>query len=178
MNDTAPNSLRKLCVFTLATSLMVTACSGGGETADDGPSAVELTSEAADIVSSMGADSRPVKIGWNGPNFDACPGYGVVKELGTDGVEFLSVRSSPNEDAEEIDQLTAGTGLTMCDTSNGWFGIVYEGSGAEGTECGVSSPVDELREYDGPCRSWLDQRQIRRLDRGIGKFDRDLHSYW
>lgn len=109
----------------------------------------------------FGVEPRPVRIGFDGPDFDACGSYGEITGLNPDGDNFLSVRSAPSTDAEELDRLTSGTGVSMCDSANGWIGIVYEGSGTAGTDCGVGSPVESERDYDGACRSgWISERFV------------------
>ncbi len=109
----------------------------------------------------FGVDARPVRVGFDGPEFDACGSYGEITGLNPDGDNFLSVRAAPSSDAEELDRLTTGTGVSLCEEADGWIGIVYEASGASGTSCGTGSPVSEVRAYDGPCRSgWVSQRFV------------------
>ncbi|WP_108790682.1 hypothetical protein [Erythrobacter sp. Alg231-14] len=130
--------------------------------------AVDASASDEDIVSAtptskpkFGVEARPVRIGHDGPDFDACGSYGTITGLNPDGDNFLSVRSAPSIDAEELDRLTTGTGVSMCDSANGWIGIVYEGSGTAGTDCGVGSPVSNERDYDGACRSgWISERFV------------------
>ncbi len=150
-------------------SLTLMACSGASEDAeivteetgefDADPEAAAVTEAPAEPT--FGIERRPVRIGFDGPEMDACGGYGEITGLNPDGDNFLTVRAAPSTDADEIDRLTSGTGVSMCETADGWIGIVYEGSGAAGTGCGVGSPVPNIRDYNGSCRSgWISQRFV------------------
>jgi hypothetical protein len=150
-------------------SLTLMACTGASEDAevvteetgefDDAQEAMAVTEAPAEPT--FGIEPRPVRIGFDGPEMDACGGYGEITGLNPDGDNFLSVRAAPDVDAEELDTLTSGTGVSMCETADGWIGIVYDTSGASGTGCGVSSPVADVRDYSGPCRSgWISQRFV------------------
>lgn len=109
----------------------------------------------------FGVDARPVRIGLDGADFDACGSFGTITGLDPDGDNFLSVRAAPTTNAEELDRLDSGTGVSMCERADGWIGIVYQGSGAAGTDCGVGSPVDRERDYNGACRSgWISERFV------------------
>lgn len=114
--------------------------------------------------------ARPVQIGFDGPRFDACASYGEVTNLNPDGTDTLAVRAAPADSAPETDQLAAGSGVAMCQKVAGWFGIVYPppaatavaSDGGEGEEiaeridCGTGSPIADVRNYEGPCRSgWV-----------------------
>lgn len=106
-------------------------------------------------------DPRPVMVGFNGPRFDACPSFGRVTNLNPQGDNFLSVREAPATSAKEIDQLTSGSEVAMCQDVGGWIGIVYAPAGEE-LDCGTGSPVAEFREYSGPCRSgWVSEDYIK-----------------
>ncbi len=131
------------------------------ESATEAVSAENTEGSVPVVDPKFGIDPRPVRIGFDGPEMDACGGYGEIKELNPDGDNFLTVRAAPTTDADELDRLTSGTGISICETADGWIGIVYEGSGAAGTGCGVGSPVPRMREYDGVCRSgWVNQRFV------------------
>lgn len=107
------------------------------------------------------AEPRPVRIGLEGPDLDACGSYGVITGLNPDGDNFLSVRSAPSTDGEELDRITADTGVSLCESTLGWIGIVYENSGKEGLGCETGSPVASVRPYRGPCRSgWVSERFV------------------
>jgi len=123
--------------------------------------AIEANTVTTEPAASFGVDRRPVRIGFDGPDLDACGAYGEITGLNPDGDNFLSVRTAPNAEAEETDRLTSGTGVSLCETETGWIGIVYQGAGLTGGDCGTGSPVDDVREYDGPCRSgWVSQRYV------------------
>jgi hypothetical protein len=104
---------------------------------------------------------RPVQIGFDGPRFDACPGYGLVTNL-PDGGAALPVRSAPTRMAEQIDGLDEGQGVSMCQQVGDWIGVVYAPAGSENMRCGTGSPVSSVREYEGPCNSgWVDENFIK-----------------
>ncbi len=99
---------------------------------------------------------RPVRIGFDGPRFDACAAYATVINIGPGEDARLSVRNAPADSAEEVDALAAGSGVAMCQETGGWIGIVYPQEEGELGSCGTGSPVPSVRDYDGPCRSgWV-----------------------
>ncbi len=163
----------KFAAGILALSLILAGCSsesGPDEAADIAVGEFGEDAEAATATEgisvaeqepSFGIEQRPVRIGFDGPEMDACGGYGEITGLNPDGDNFLSVRAAPDAAGEELDRLTSGTGVSMCENVDGWIGIVYEGSGAAGTSCGTGSPVADVSDYDGPCRSgWISQRFV------------------
>ncbi|MEM8696738.1 MAG: SH3 domain-containing protein [Pseudomonadota bacterium] len=111
---------------------------------------------------SAGAQSvgqnRPVMIGLDGPDFDACGALGEVANLNPRGDNYLSVRASPSTSGTELNRLGPGTRVLLCDgEGDGWIGIVY-GSGADGEllDCQATDLVPQPRAYDGPCNSgWV-----------------------
>ena len=99
---------------------------------------------------------RPVRIGFDGPRFDACAAFGMVTNIGSAEDARLTVRSAPAGTAEEVDALPAGAGVAMCQRVGGWVGIVYAPEGIDSAGCGTGSPVATVRDYEGPCRSgWV-----------------------
>lgn len=132
---------------------------GTSQFADD---ARPIETEAEPIPTTrFAADPRPVQVGLDGPNFDACGSYGEIRGLNPDGDNFLSVRAAPTTQADELDRLTTGTGVSLCETSGNWIGIVYDQAGVAGVDCETGSPVPDVRDYDGPCRSgWVSQRFV------------------
>lgn len=156
-------------IIAIVASLALSACLGEVEEAETiaaetgefaEPEEIEAVTEMVSEPE-FGVDPRPVQIGFDGPEFDACGGYGEITGLNADGDNFLSVRAAPSTGSDEIDRLTSGTGVSMCETADGWIGIVYEASGASGTGCGVGSPVASVRNYNGACRSgWVSQRFV------------------
>lgn len=118
----------------------------------------EAMDEGADIPDSVNpqAEIRPVRIGLDGPDFDACGGYGEVTGLNPNGDNFLAVRASPFVGAYELDRLDPSKGVAMCDYEDGWVGIVYDKTG--NLDCGTGSPVSSPRNYEGPCESgWVSE---------------------
>ncbi|MFL0356587.1 hypothetical protein ACI5KX_08900 [Erythrobacter sp. GH1-10] len=140
----------------IAAMLALVACSGEREDKSEalergGPTARNLPEVAP----------QPVRIGFDGPRFDACAGYGLVTNLNPNGDNYLSVRAAPNGNAEEIDRLGPGKGVSMCQQVGNWIGVVY-GEGEEGIErCGTGAPVPSVRAYEGPCKSgWVNENFI------------------
>lgn len=105
--------------------------------------------------------SVSVRVGQDGPDLDACAGYGVIKGLNPQGDNFLSVRSAPDGSARELDRLSQGAGVAMCDFKEGWVGVVYAPSQNADADCGTGSPVAKEQDYEGPCRSgWVSERFV------------------
>lgn len=108
-----------------------------------------------------GVPPRAVQIGFDGPRFDACAGYGRVTNLNADTDRSLSVRAAPSGGAEEVDRIDNGQGVSMCQQVGNWIGIVYT-TGSEGRDrCGTGSPVPSLRPYEGSCKSgWINENFV------------------
>lgn len=103
--------------------------------------------------------SRPVRVGLDGGNFDACTPYSQITGLDRRRDNFVSVRAGPGVRARELDRLGPGRLVWTCETVGGWTGIVYGPRRSLG--CGVESPVRRARPYRGPCRSgWISSRYI------------------
>ncbi|MGL4094322.1 integron [Agrobacterium cavarae] len=107
------------------------------------------------LMSSACAQSLlPVEIGGD-TELDACASQGRIVRLDPNGDNFLSVRTGPGSKRQEIDRLSAGALVTICDKRGRWLGIIYAAPGTT-TDCGVSSPAPARLPYDGPCRSgWV-----------------------
>jgi hypothetical protein len=108
--------------------------------------------------------SRIVRVGFGGPNLDACLSDGNVIGLNPIGDNFLSVRSSPSIYAREIDRLQTGDQVHMCETTDdgAWQGVVYQVGGNLAAECGASSPVSRIQPYSGRCKSgWVSSKYIK-----------------
>lgn len=102
--------------------------------------------------------AKPVTVGIDGPEYDACGSQGAVRGLREDGDMFLSVRSAPGTASPEVDRLKNGQVVILCDsTKDGkWAGVVYPAAGQSVSACGTSSPVARKTAYSGPCRSgWV-----------------------
>lgn len=151
----------------LAVLGLLAACDGGGssEITTDIPAPDEegvAILDAGNVGEPETEDGRrPVQIGVDGPEFDACGAVGRVVNLNPDGDNYLSVRAAPSTEAEELDRLYLDDHVWMCDgAANRWHGIIYR-EGPDTPDCGVSSPVEALQNYDGPCRSgWVSPRYI------------------
>ncbi|MEA3014525.1 MAG: hypothetical protein QOD42_3070 [Sphingomonadales bacterium] len=116
---------------------------------------------AAATTAIAAAAPRPVLIGRDGPEADACGVIGTVTGLNPHGNNYLSVRASPNTRAAERDRLRTGQRLYVCSTSadENWLGVVYR-HGPLGN-CGVTAPVQHPRPYGGPCRwGWVSSRYV------------------
>jgi hypothetical protein len=104
----------------------------------------------------------PVRIGELGRNFAACNAQGEVRERATDGA--MPVRAAPFEQAQQKGQLPPGSTFFICSRSidQRWLGVVYDKAGQASRSCGVSSPVGQRRDYEGPCDSgWVASAQVR-----------------
>jgi hypothetical protein len=104
----------------------------------------------------------PVRIGELGRNFAACNAQGEVRERATNGA--MPVRAAPYEQAQQKAQLPPGSTFFICSRSldQRWFGVVYDSAGQASRGCGVSSPVGQRRDYEGPCDSgWVASAQVR-----------------
>lgn len=102
-----------------------------------------------------------VKIGLDGPRFDACASFGEVTNLNPQGDNYLSVRAAPSSVAEETDRLSPGNGFAMCQKVGDWFGIIYPPQDSENVTCGTGSPVSSKRDYAGPCQSgWVNENFV------------------
>lgn len=105
---------------------------------------------------------RAVRIGFDGPRFDACPGYGRVANLNPSGENYLIVRAAPTSAAGEKDRLETGRGVSMCQKVGDWYGVVYAPQADEPIDCGTGSPVASVRAYEGPCRfGWVNENYIK-----------------
>lgn len=114
----------------------------------------ENTSLLADNVT-------PVRVGELGANFAACNAQGEVRERAADGP--IPVRAAPFEPAGQTGQLPPGSTFFICSRSHDqrWFGIVYDRSGQASRACGVSAPLVNSRDYEGPCESgWVASVQV------------------
>jgi hypothetical protein len=106
----------------------------------------------------------PVMIGELGPNFAACNAQGQVRERASEGA--IPVRAAPFEPAQEKAQLPSGSSFFICDRSHDqrWLGIVYDSNRQANRSCGVSAPIRNAREYEGPCDSgWVAASQVRSI---------------
>lgn len=103
---------------------------------------------------SIAAEPVPLIVGGD-ENMDACSSLAMVTKIKADLIEgHLAVRSGPSKNHAIVDKLANGKQLWICNSANGWAGIVYEETGE--TNCGVTSPIFPERPYKGPCKSgWV-----------------------
>lgn len=145
------NASKRLSVALAA--FLAAACAQEAERDDTPPTPLDRTTRNLE---------RPVMVGFDGPRFDACASFGEVYNLNPQGDNYLSVRAGPSSSAEEVDRIGPGTGVSMCQKTGGWLGIVYAPSDEPELQCGTGSPVGSVRAYDGPCRSgWVSDDYIR-----------------
>ncbi len=166
--------MRARWIFSLIAAAGLTACGGEAEVADsdtttadnevpaemviDDEELANADAEELDIPDAVNpqADIRPVRVGFDGPDLDACSSYGEVSGLNPNGDNYLAVRGAPFVGAYELDRLDPGQGVSMCDYEDGWIGIVYDKSGNQ--DCLTGSPVATEQDYDGPCESgWVSE---------------------
>lgn len=128
-----------------------------------------LAGAARDDVSETRLEAgivRPVTIGEDGPQLDACGGMGQVMRAGAKG---LAVRAAPFAQAKEQGVLAEGARVYVCTRSldQKWLGVVVPpapaaDNAAEPADCDITSPVDRKQAYDGPCVSgWVASAYVR-----------------
>jgi hypothetical protein len=105
---------------------------------------------------------RVPQIGLAGDDLDACVSVGEVTDLIPGGDHFLVVRAEPSATGRAKDRLGPGRWLWLCDEAGEWLGVVYSAKpGEKPGECGVGTPADRVRPYDGPCRwGWVHSRYV------------------
>ncbi len=94
------------------------------------------------------------------PEHDACLSWGRIEGLNPKGDGYVSVRNAPTTRGAEVDRLKNDDEIYICDASGdgNWTGVVY---GNDGDFCGVSSPVDYMQPYSGPCQSgWVYSKYV------------------
>lgn len=102
-------------------------------------------------------DSVPVMVGGEA-ELDACGGTGLVSGLQAVPGNGLVVRRGPGIGYAKVAVLTAGARVWLCDSRDGWLGVVF---GAAGQDCWVSSPQVMHAPYKGPCTAgWVRGRFI------------------
>jgi len=97
----------------------------------------------------------PVMVGGE-VEFDAC---GSAAELTFFEKEKVKIFSAPDEKSNIRDLVSKKILVSVCDSSNGWFGIVY--STDENVRCGTGSPIKIRQAYAGPCKSgWVKESNL------------------
>lgn len=147
--------------FAAAASVLVGAgCGDGGGSA--GGSTTPAYERVAADRSLLGDAVTPVRIGELGPNFAACNALGRVRDRAADG--DVPVRAAPYDQAREVARLSSGAAFFICSRSHDqrWVGVVWNPQTGADRACGVSLPVRERRDYEGPCASgWVSNAQVR-----------------
>lgn len=152
----------------LLSLIALAACSKSNDVLDELPNS-SLAGAAREDVSESRLDSgmvRPVTIGEDGPQLDACGSLGQVMRVGAKG---LAVRAAPFAEAQAVATLAEGDRAFVCTRSfdQKWLGVVVPpapaaDNGAEPADCGVASPVERKQPYAGPCVSgWVASASVR-----------------
>lgn len=122
----------------------ISAPAGDGSIADSNPEP-DAASPAARRSVMYGGDS----------DFDACAQAASVGNLDPEGDNFLSVRAAPSVGASELNRLSSGQSVSICESESGWSGIVYSDTPGD-SDCGTGTPVADRQDYSGPCKSgWV-----------------------
>ena len=101
----------------------------------------------------------PIKVGSDGPDMDACGSYAEVGDLSDTEDGFLYVHDAPSAETKARHRFSQGQGVAVCQTQNGFSGVVYPGEGQTLSDCGTGSPVATEQNYTGPCRAgWVESR--------------------
>jgi hypothetical protein len=151
-------------------SLLIASLAACSQPASDNP-AEEPSSPAAENASTIspsgdiaggavvvydGPIPKPIMVGSDGPEIDACGSFAKVAKLDGQDVGFLSVRDAPSGLTKERDRLEPGQGVSVCVSDGEWSGVVYAKPGDEAQDCGVGSPVETAQLYRGSCRQgWV-----------------------
>jgi hypothetical protein len=126
------------------------------------------------------APEFPVMVGGLA-DMDACWANGTVSGIESASGGDAPVRSGPADSYAELEMIGDGIGVTLCDRSGEWIGIVYHpydrAGDADGYEgCGVGSAIAEEQNYAGPCRSgWVHESFVIPL---AGSGDVPDHRTW
>ena len=108
---------------------------------------------------------RPGRSGLAGAELHACLSLAEVRGVNREGGNVLTVRAIPRIGATALDRLGPGRQVWICDSDAvpGWTGIVY--AEQAGQDCGVTSPVESPRPYEGTCREgWVASRFLAVID--------------
>lgn len=157
---------------------LLAACSEQHDVMQDLPKSSSAGAARDDVPEARieSALARPVTIGEDGSRLDACGALGIVQGVGAG--KTLDMRAAPFGEAKVVTTLANGQRLYICTRSidQRWLGIVAvppSGDAADavsnaaaaphhGDDCGVSSPVESKRPYDGPCASgWVASSFVR-----------------
>ncbi|MDO7835853.1 hypothetical protein Q4610_12440 [Sphingobium sp. HBC34] len=148
--------------------MALSGCSKSNDVLEELPNS-SLAGAPREDVSETRLDSaivRPVTIGEDGPQLDACGSLGQVMRVGPKG---LAVRAAPFAEAKALATLAEGERAFICTRSfdQKWLGVVVPPAlagenASEAADCGVASPVERKQAYDGPCVSgWVANASVR-----------------
>lgn len=106
--------------------------------------------------------ARPVLVGRDGPELEACASVGRVTRPDPEKDSYLSVYARPDDNGGEADRVAGGNLVWLCDSEGDWQGIVYpSGTWQDLGDCRVSSPQQAPGPYAGPCRQgWVQARHL------------------
>lgn len=114
------------------------------------------------IATEAPVSAVPVTVGRDGADLDACGAIGKIGGLDMEGDDSLAVYARLDVDGAELGRLNSGTLVWLCDSQDGWQGIVYAEEGKDLGDCRVGSPVPQPEPYRGPCLSgWVQARYVR-----------------
>lgn len=132
--------------------LLAAGCSGGDSRAlEQGDAAFKGQAGADGTI--VPVASRPVMIGQDGRDADACGA--MARPRG----ERLTVHWST--DAAAPAKAEIGGDVYVCESDGDWSGIIFPADGQRTGSCNVASPVRSPREYQGPCRwGWVKTADI------------------
>ena len=120
------------------------------------------SSAAVPALAKSPAPAVPVMVG-KVAELDACFSWGRIEGLNPKGDGYVSIRVVPTTRATEIARLKNDDGVFICDASEDgeWIGVVYNDPVNDDDFCDVSSPVDHMQPYSGPCRSgWVYHKYV------------------
>ncbi|MCU0728528.1 MAG: hypothetical protein MUF41_00235 [Sphingopyxis sp.] len=99
--------------------------------------------------------SRPVMVGNEGPRSPACPARATLRG------DSVAIRWAP--DAASPTKADHDDDVWLCETRDGWAGVVFPASGQSMDACRVTISVRPAQEYQGPCRwGWVEADKISR----------------
>ncbi|QGP79661.1 hypothetical protein [Sphingobium sp. CAP-1] len=160
--------MRAVLPLMLLPLMALSACSKSNDVLEELPNS-SLAGAPREDVSETRLEARitrPVTIGEDGPQLDACGSMGQVTRAGAKG---LAVRAAPFAEAKALAMLAEGDRAFVCTRSldQKWLGVVLAppapaDNAAEPVDCGVASPVERKQPYDGPCVSgWVASAYVR-----------------
>ncbi|MDP8994784.1 MAG: hypothetical protein M3N07_07380 [Pseudomonadota bacterium] len=138
--------------------LFAASCSGEGEPPPSQGATTPAYERVENDSSSLDQAETPVRIGELGPNFPACYAVGRFRDRVVGEGEAIPARAAPFDQARETGRIPAGGRFFICNRSHDqrWFAVIWDESEGAGRRCGVSLPIPQRRDYEGPCRSgWV-----------------------